>query len=253
MKIADDLTLFKHINKLTEITSHLGIHLEYGSDFTKLWTSPRRQPDRHPVNPGFNPNFCDLNPQNAFWVMGFSPEGDLVHTQAIKLLDNQEGSLADHFEQNIWEFRTHGYNLDPKKTRYSLSPEAEQIRGRVTYHGEVWMKAGRGGYRGGSLIVLLTRLFLMKALLKWSPDYMIGLQSPLTSCRGLGIKEGYMRTEQRTILWYEKEVQEPMEDWMVWMSGEDARYNLRLQPELFYSMFKKNTEPELTLLQKREA
>ncbi|MEM7290248.1 MAG: hypothetical protein AAF412_07780 [Pseudomonadota bacterium] len=114
------------------------------------------------------------------------------------------------------------------------------------------MKPGRGGYRSGSLVVLLTRLLLMKAMLRWSPDYMIGLQSPITSCRGLGIREGYMRTEQRTIVWYEQNG-DCIEDWMVWMSGEDARFNLRLPCGIFYSLFKRNTEPELDLLQKQSA
>ena len=186
--------------------------------------------------------------------MGTNQDGEVIHTQAIKLLDLEGGTLETHFQKRIWDFRSHGYDFDKSKTKYALSPEASRIRGRVTYHGEVWTKPGRGGYRGGSLIVLLTRLFLMKALFKWSPDFLTGLQAPITTCRGLAVREGYMRTEQRTILWYEKNSEgPPQEDWMVWMSREDARFNLRLPPELFYQMFKKNTEPTLLISQKKSA
>jgi len=250
---ADDVTLTRYTKELSKIISSLGIRLRYGSDFKELWSIPKHQPDRHPINPAFNPNYCNLHSGNAFWIMGLNSDGDIVHTQAIKLLDLKGSSLAQHFDEQVWDFRSYGYDFDRNRTEYFLSSEAMHIKGRVTYHGEVWMKPGRGGYRSGSLIVLLTRLFLMKAMLKWSPDYYIGLQAPMTTCRGLGIREGYMRTEQRTIVWYEKDSTEPIEDWMVWMTADDARFNLRVPPELFYSMFKKSTEPPLPIQQQKSA
>jgi len=237
--------LFNYTNRLTEIISILGVHLKYGGDFTEFRNCPMRQPERHPINPAFDPQYCDLNENNAFWMIGFNNNGEIVHTQAIKLLNLKTRPLQNYLDENFWDFRSVGYEFDKSRTQCSLSPCASRIKGRVTYHGELWMKSGDPRFRGGSLTVLLTRLFMMQAILRWNPDYLIGLQAPMITCRGLGIREGYMRAEQRTIAWYQEGFQEAMEDWMVWMSRDEALFNLRATPDTIYNMFKKETEPEL--------
>jgi len=249
-----DFSIYDYIENLSSLIYNLGISLEYGSDFSEFRNIPFKQPDRHPVNPAFNPAYCDLGADNAFWLLGKNQEGEIIHTQAIKILDLGNENLQRHFETHIWDFRTHGYDFDNARTQFFLSPEASRIHGCVTYHGEVWTKPGKGGYRGGSLITLLTRLMLLRALYKWSPDFFIGLQAPATSCRGLSIREGYMRAEQRSIIWHETaKGAVPQEDWMVWMSKEDAHFNLRIPAEYFYEMFKKNTDPELPIRMKLSA
>jgi len=245
---------YHYIDVLSGLIYNLGISLEYGSDFSEFRNILLEQPDRNPVNPAFNPAYCDLGVENAFWLLGKNQEGEIIHTQAIKLLDLGNESLQSHFETHIWDFRSHGYDFDNARTQFFLSPEASRINGRVTYHGEAWIKPGRDGYRGGSLITLLTRLMLLKAFYEWMPDFFIGLQAPATSCRGLSIREGYMRAEQRSIIWHETtKGTPPQEDWMVWMSREEANFNLRIPPEYFYEMFKKNTDPELPIRMKLSA
>ena len=242
------LKLFKYIYDLAELVRMLGLRLQTGNNFIEFRNMLDQVPDRHPVNPAFNPDICTLDESKAFWVIGYNADNEVVHTQAIKLLEMEGSSLAEHLESHTSDYRSEGYDFALEETEIYLSPEASQISGTVTYHGEVWIKAGKGGYRSGSLVTLLTRWMMLKALLEWTPDYMIGLQAPITTCRGLGIREGYMRTEQRTLVWHLKNGEPPIEDWMVWMTRDEAEFNLRLPPQYFYNMFKKSSDPSLEAL-----
>lgn len=228
-------TLFHLIQEYTNSARDQGIDLEIGGDFEHFKELTKRQPERNHVNPAFDPNHCDLPEGSAYWIVGYKGD-EIVHTQAIKLLDTGGQNFEDYLARQYWDFRSYGYDLDKKRTSVILSPEAKKMSGRITYHGELWLKGGPNGIRGGSTVVLLTRLMMLHGLMHWAPDFMIGLQSPMTTCRGLAAREGYMRMEQQSLLWYQKASSEPMEDWLVWMSKEDAEFNLRLPASFFMDL-----------------
>ena len=231
--------LLSQIREFTELSESFGISVEYGNDFSFFCSIPKRQPQRHYINPIFDPRYSDLKPNNAFWMICRDANREIIHTQAIKLLEMENDRLNEYFLKNIWDLRPRGYHYDPTKTTWHLTPSSAQISGSVTYHGELWMKGGPNGFRGGCLTILLTRLMLLQALRRWLPDFMFGFQSPLTSCRGLAVREGYMRIEQRSILWYQYNCDDPMEDWLVWMNREEALSNLRLPAYFFYDLLEK--------------
>ncbi|MEM7290247.1 MAG: hypothetical protein AAF412_07775 [Pseudomonadota bacterium] len=108
MTQSHDLTLYKHITELTQIISYLGVHVEVGANFPSFCERLERAAERHPVNPAFDPAYCSLEADQAFWMIGTNQQGELVHTQAVKLLDLQAGTLADYFGGRIWDFRSHG-------------------------------------------------------------------------------------------------------------------------------------------------
>ncbi|MBL4890833.1 MAG: hypothetical protein JKX91_03215 [Rhizobiaceae bacterium] len=227
----------QYIDTFTDIAASLGMHLSSGTDFQEFLELSVKQPLKPHVNPAFDPECTDISPKNGFWIVGHDDSGEIIHSQAIKLLDMSGGDLAEHFQDYLADFRSYGYNFDLDECHSYLTPAASKISGRVSYHGELWIKGGPNGYRGGCLATILTRLMMTMSLHRWSPDYMIGLQSPMTSCRGLAVREGYMHVEQRSIVWQRSDSPEALEDWLVWMSKEEAKFNLRVQPEIFYEMF----------------
>ena len=83
---------------------------------------------------------------------------------------------------------------------------------------------------------------LLKAYLKYLPDYMMGLQAPMTTFRGLASREGYMRSEQRSIVWALKDADAEQEDWLVWMNREEAEFNLRIPPRFFYELLEQRPQ-----------
>ena len=217
-----------------------GLILETGSDFEYFKSIPKHQRARHNINPAFDPTFADLNEGNSLWMTVLNEEGEIVGTQAMQILPLGTSNFGNYLKESVWNFRTYGYDLDEAKTRCHLTSAAYNIAGTVAYHGELWLKGGENGIRGGTTVIMLTRLMILVGMLKWSPDFFIGLQSPLTSCKGLAIREGYMHTEQRSIEWYQSNSDVPMEDWLVWMSREEAEFNLRLPAEFFNSIYETN-------------
>ncbi len=236
------LRLTRYVSDLTDYTKQSGIRLQYGHDFAWFRDTLKHQPLRHPINPAFDPDRCRLPDKSGLWIIGYDRNDNIVHTQAIKLLQLEGGTLEQHFQRRLWDFRSHGYDFDRQRCHWLLTPQARNISGTVTYHGELWLKGGPDGYRGGSLVVLLTRLMLLKALLRFSPDFMIGLQAPMTTFRGLSVREGYLRAEQRTIVWALRNSSHFEEDWLVWMSREEAEFNLRIPPSFFYEMFEQHQQ-----------
>ena len=180
-------------------------------------------------------------------MAGYKDDGEVVCTQAMKLLDLQGLNLQEYLSERIWEIHPYGYDPDVSEARCFLGDDSRNINGNVTYHGELWLKGGPDGIRGGSIAVLLTRLILLESLSRWSPDFLIGLQSPMTACRGLSIKEGYMRLEQRSVVWYKETNGELLEGWLVWMTAKEADFNLRIPVSLFLEMFGPNELAETYL------
>ena len=119
--------LIYHIRDCIDLAASLGLTLSVGSDFSQFIRFSDNQPLRHPVNPAFNPQHCDLGPANAFWLIGKSRDRELVLTQAIKLLPLGKKSLGRYMADDAWEFRTHGYNLDAERTEVCLTPEGADV------------------------------------------------------------------------------------------------------------------------------
>ncbi len=236
MTVADVFSV-TYTKGIFEIAKSLGLDLHVGSDFDEFRAISKEHPLKPYVNPAFDPDFVDISPLTGLWLIGTNANGEIVHTQAIKLLELTNANLAEHFRSNLTDYRTHGYDFDVDRSCCFLSPAASRISGRVSYHGELWLKGGSDGYRGGCLATILTRLMKALCLQRWSPDFMIGLQSPVTSCRGLAAREGYVHLEQRSIVWQLRDCADAMEDWLVWMSREEAAFNLRVPPEFFYNLF----------------
>jgi len=229
-----------NIQAIRKIIRNLGITIRLGTDLDDFSKIVSRQPLRHPLAPAFDPDYECVAHKNVLWMAGYANDGELVCTQAIKLVDLGNNSLGQYLDHRMWEIHPYGYDPEVTETKYFLSDEAKKISGLVTYHGELWMKGGPNGVRGGSLAVMITRLILLECLLRWSPDFLIGLQSPVTACRGLGVRESYLRLEQRSVIWYKETTNELLEGWLVWMSAKEAIFNLRIPAVFFFEMFERD-------------
>lgn len=226
-----------NIRNIRSIIKSFGITVQTGNNLKIFSELVASQPLRHKMAPAFDPNTLCMPHVSALWMVAYKEDGEIVCTQAIKLLDLGQRNLEQYLSENIWEIHPFGFDPEVSDARCFLSEESRNITGYVTYHGELWLKGGPQGVRGGSLAILMTRLILLESIARWSPDFLIGLQSPVTACRGLSIKEGYMRLEQRSVIWYKEQKQELLEGWLVWMTGKEARFNLRIPANLFVDLF----------------
>jgi len=228
---ANEVTILSMLEKY-------GISLEIGSSLEAFSQKIANQPERHQSSPMFKDGCDEAYVENLCWFAGFDTSGELVHTQAIKLFDVGKIPFEAFLHSQIWNIFPYGYNPDYKVKNFYLSDEARSISGKITYHGELWLKET---LRGGCLAVLLARLMLIKTLLKWSPDYFVGFQRPMSALRGLGAKESYARLEQRTLIMRNDLTDDLFEGWLVWMSRAEAAFNLGLPVAMLEELF----EPDL--------
>ncbi len=237
MSVEDTLSTVQYIGAITEMATSLGVHLRVGTNFDEFRDIPKSQPQRAPIAPIFDPDFSDISSSNGFWVSGCNDVGEIVHTQAMCLIDLSGSNLAEHMQTRLGDYRPHGDKINADQSHCILTPAASAITGKVAYHGELWLKGGPNGYRGGCLAAILPRLVLATSLLRWPLDFIIGIMEPIAVCRGLAAREGYMHVEQHSILWNQPGASVPFEEWIVWMSGDDARFNLRVPPETLRELF----------------
>ncbi len=233
-----------HIIRTVQLLFSRGIRLEFGSDFSQFKELSGSVVEKGEIHPAFDPDEDLIEPLKGLWIIGRNNKEQIVHTQAIKLLDLGEREFGSYLLDHLSDFRFGGWDLDFAQSQIHLTRAASEMTGQLTYHGELWLKGGPDGIRGGAEAALLTRLLLMIVQVKWSPDFMIGFQSPQVCCRGLSLKEGYARNEQRSLLWHRKDGGEPLEDWLVWMSREEALFNLRIPPTDIQALLDKPVRPK---------
>jgi hypothetical protein len=234
----------------------LGLSLYTGGDFSVFSSIIRKGGRPSEVTVAFDCAHQPIDATNAFWVCGFDQAGKLVHTQALRLIDLEGGTLADYMAKRFVDFPPAGVNFDLSKSMYVPGPRARNIAGRACYHGEVWIDNESHGLRGSGLAPMLGRMAIVLAMLKWRPDYVFGFMSKALSFKGFGLKEGYMHTEPSSLRLYQKDVDQFLEGYMVWMAVEDLIHLIKTAmfeiPEMLINedlivAFEKRATPDLEL------
>ena len=230
------------LDRCGNLIKHMGVTLQTGTDF-EVFNFLASDSDREqPLDPIFRSIESDIDEVDGIWLIGRDSNNEIIQTQAMRSLELDGKTLESFMDERLEEIRPGGEQVDLYKTNWRLSPAACKISGLVFYHGGLWI---RKDFRGGAFACLLTRYLIAKTILLFRPDYLIGLQAPFTSCRGLSAREGYMHLEQRCIQWKFHNHENLFEDWLVWMSSEEAEFNLAVPPEDFYALFEKQVLPKL--------
>jgi hypothetical protein len=192
-----------------------GLTLKESADFELFETTIRGTEDKYLME-DFSPRFFDLHGATAFWVGAFNEEGKVVSVQAAKVEDLQDRSLADH-----WHQQQRRIFVDPNpevKFGNEHAHDAYFMRGKIAYHGNLWL---RRDLRGAGLAESLTQLGFLIALLKWSPDYLYGLMAARSAEKGFGIRVGYRRFVPRGTHWDQAPSNIRPDDWLVYSTRSD--------------------------------
>lgn len=221
--------MIRNVSNLLSELKNAGIHIEIGDDFSSFRRLRNGQTDRDPVYPMFDVASSYVNSSNAFWVCGFDENKELVHTQAIRMLDLQGATLTDHLRDHRHMYITPGTTPDPDRTYYSSTPTLDRITGRVCYHGEFWLKGGKGGQRSQGFTSLLSRIVFELTLKLWSPDYVFGFVALPLALKGMPARYGYSHCELGA--WRGPEQEITSEETVVWMSQQDLHSFLETAPQ----------------------
>lgn len=224
--------LFQTITRFAGVLRELedaGIHVALGDDFIEYRRYRARRPDRSPVYPMFDVQSSYVDHRNGFWICGFDPGGDLIHTQAVRMLDLREGSLAEHLTLHRHKYITPDSTPDPDMTSFAGPRALGAITGKVGYHGDFWLRSkGLAGPRSYGATAVLSRVLLEIAALTWNPSYMFALVPKTLAAKGAHLRYGYNHCEPGR--WIGPDQQITDEDHLIWMSACDLAALLEEAP-----------------------
>ena len=163
----------------------MGIRLRLRNDFGELLYLNQREVAHGNwfklVNM-YNPQYCDLSPENSYWISGENEQGDIVLTQAGRIYYWPETSLAE--EAHAMFYAGHGEGHICNVTALA----ARRIGGVVFCAGSHWI---RPDFRGHRLSHLLARLGRAYAMSRWPIDSAIALVAPVLVAKGVSAGYGY--------------------------------------------------------------
>ena len=150
----------RFVSSTASVLEQHGIGITLGTDFDEYRSQLIAERPDHETGAPFDPELHNLNKTNAFWMIGRNRQGEIMHTQAIRLLDLGCGTLGDYFSKSFRDFPPPGVPIDMKRSQYRVGLGANRMKGQVAYHGEFWIGGIPGEYRGSGISTVLCRLFL---------------------------------------------------------------------------------------------
>ncbi|HEC71028.1 MAG TPA: hypothetical protein ENI28_04355, partial [Roseobacter sp.] len=104
-----------------------GISVTVGYDFDTYKEILEKARPGHVLGMPFDPELHTLTQSNAFWVVGRNGKGEVMHTQAMRLLDLQGANLAEYMRCSYTDFPPPGVDIDLQRSRYRAGPGAHRI------------------------------------------------------------------------------------------------------------------------------
>src|SRR5271169_806670 len=130
----------------------------------------------------YNPAYCDLSPENSYWISGENEAGEIVLTQAGRIYYWPDTSLAEEAHSMFYAGHDGGHLCNV------TAAAAKQIGGVVFCAGSHWI---RSDFRGHRLSHLLARLGRAYAMSRWPVDWAIALVAPVLVTKGVSAGYGY--------------------------------------------------------------
>ncbi|MFY0680854.1 MAG: hypothetical protein JXR13_09805 [Thalassovita sp.] len=223
MTIQDVFDGSRYLSETINVLKSHHLDVTVGDDFEEYARIVEKGRPEQPLGPPFDPQRQFLPKARGIWAVGRNPKGEVVHTQAMRLLDLYDQTLARYMSARFGEFPPGGVGINLEDSWFRPGPGAKEITGRAVYHGEMWLKDD-SAYRGRGLIDVLSRFAFLTSMLHWQPDYLFGFMLRSIARRGLADREGYMHTDPYCLSWQIDGRNEPIDCNMVWMAVEDLRH-----------------------------
>ncbi len=229
--VKDEIASIRHALRLR------GISLKIGRDFHFFADRIAEAPGRKNLHSQFDPSGDMHGASDAFWVAGFSEDGDLLHTQALQLQCLRGRTIADHVSDYLHVHMPTSPPVIQGTVRARAGPKTKRISGDVVYHGEMWLAPH---LRDKSTASLLNRLGMYLAVREWDPDCIFGLMSWALACDGFNTRIGYMHTETMTLTWDRSDNKSQYQVWAVYMERDDIDALLELPAVEFSSVLSRS-------------
>jgi hypothetical protein len=177
--------LSKFVLEGDKLARRMGIRLRLRYDFGELLYVNKHQVARgnwYPLLDMFNHEYCDLIPENSYWISGEDEWGDIILTQAGRIYYWPDTSLEQEARLMFYADREKGQQC------IVTASAARLITGVAFYAGAHWIHPH---FRGHQLSHLLARLGRAYALSRWPIDWGFALTAPIMVEKGVTAGYGY--------------------------------------------------------------
>jgi hypothetical protein len=203
-----------------------GIDLTFGTDFEEYKEIVADERPMQKLGAPFDPEINELNKNNAFWVIGRSEDGALIHTQASKRIRLSGRPLSSYMMRQFRAFPPPLPGVNLTTSRFRATPGTHRIAGTAAYHGEFWVAPERGRYRGVGLAPVFGRTGMLEMMRRWDPDWIYGFILNVVAYKGFGARIGYLHLEPSVLKWVVDGRTAPIDTFRAYNSREDLQYLL---------------------------
>ncbi len=182
---------------------------------------------RHTPAPAFHPDFATLSADQAFCVLATDSSGELVHTQAVRVIDQGGESIGSYFKRNSGLFMPVDPRIDSAKTEIRPSPGWYLAGDSFTYHGEVWI---RPDMRKRGLCPALIKFAIAKTIEAFNPDNLFTITVPAVMNRKFVEAIGYPGFTPSCIVWRSRDGTAVDEEGIGWIPNA-GRSTPAIEPE----------------------
>ncbi len=178
-----------------------GVSITIGYNFEVYRDLVESTRENYRIGHPFDPDRHALGKGNGLWIIGRNPAGEIIHTQASRVLELGDLSVSDYLSENFADFPPPMPGIDLRRSSFRSGPSARRMHGVVSYHGEFWIGGEPGVYRGSNLSKQLGIFGFEQAMRHWDPDYYLAFMLDVVACKGLPARAGWMHTQPRAIRW----------------------------------------------------
>ncbi|MCB1381112.1 MAG: hypothetical protein KDK89_22495 [Alphaproteobacteria bacterium] len=193
--LTDPLKTVTAISGLIDAGREAGFDFLQSSDFTEL-SRQRKMLRNSDVSPMFDPTTNRNLSERGFWMAARDKSGTIIGLQAFRL-DEADPNLAEWVLG--WMMGLYAKRREMIIPRGLQPPDhslSHLVRGRVVYHGELWIdKHSKGCFN------VFPRIGMLLALVKWQPEAIWALTGSAMATRGHMVRMGYGHLEQSFLTW----------------------------------------------------
>jgi hypothetical protein len=166
----------------------VGVTVSFATPEDLLAANEANRETWKPLLSVFDPRYVNLTPENALILVGRDAAGEVVATQAARLLRLDNASMYDEMVNLRLSYDNPARDKRPGESFNVLSEEPRAIRGRTLFGGAVWY---RTDFRKRGLAAILPRISRAYAFTRWNTEYTTSMMATGIVKGGVAAASGY--------------------------------------------------------------
>lgn len=145
-----------------------------------------------PLTTSFHPEFGDVSDDNCAVLIGENAAGDVIVTQAVKLLDWRETNFKAEAESLRFFYTEPEIQKAPGERCFVTAAGAETLAGLLGQTGAAWL---RPDYRRAGVLEIVNKTARAFAYTKWNVIETFSILTPAITKRDSGRRFGYQNVQ----------------------------------------------------------